>query len=172
MFFNWLLIAITFALILAPFVWMVIFALTQVKRGWRVFYAAWALAILLALVLPFAIPYAIWPDYDSPCASYAKGGLGEEHRGGPFALTSVRVLDCPDDDVPRFAAEVTFHGPYGVPTGTYLVTSSDAGGLVDAHTSGELLGLIALVAGVFAVSTPFLIVRARMRVRQLRLAPA
>ena len=119
--------------------------------------------VLLALVLPVAIPHAIWPDYDSRCARYAKGGLGEEHRR-PFALMSVRVLECPDDEIGRFRAEVTFHGPYGVPTDTYLVTSSDTGRLVDSHTGFHLV-YVAYVAGAAAVSMPFAFVLLRRALR-------
>jgi hypothetical protein len=168
MFLRWLLIVAMATLILVPFVWMVTFALTQVKRGWRVFYATWALVVLLALVLPFAIPYAVWADNASICARRAEVALGEEHRR-QFALVSVRVLSCPDSGVDWFSAELTFDGPYGVPTSTYDVTPSGAS-LADHHTTGELLGLIALAAGVLAVSIPFIILLLRSHFRRLRAA--
>jgi hypothetical protein len=77
---------------------------------------------------------------------------------------SVRVLECPDDDIPRFRAEVTFHGPYGVPTNTYLVTSSDAGRLVNSHTGFHLV-YVAYVAGAVVVSMPFAFVLLRRALR-------
>ena len=134
----------------------------------KLFYATWALAVVLALVLPVAIPHTVWPDYDSPCARRAKGGLGEEHRR-PFALMSVRVLECPND-VPRFRAEVTFHGLYGVPMQTYLVTSSDAGRLVNSHTGFHLV-YVAYVTSIVVVSLPFGFVMLRRSLHQ-RFAPA
>jgi hypothetical protein len=130
--------------------------------SWR-FYAGWGIVVALAFVLPVAIPYAVWPDYDSRCARYAKGGLGEEHRR-PFALMSVRVLECGDDEIPWFRAEITFHGPYGVPTDTYLVTSSDTGRLVGSQTGFHLV-YVAYVAGAAAVSMPFAFVLLRRTLR-------
>ncbi len=120
------------------------------------FYSAWALAVLLAFVLPVAVPYAVWPSDDSRCARYARGALQSAGYVLPRTPLTVNVLDCPDEpaQIPRFRAEVTAHGPYGVALRSYLVGDPVGIRRLDSGGSGLIAGG-ALVAGAALVSIPF-----------------
>ncbi|MEX2159976.1 MAG: hypothetical protein WEB04_11300 [Dehalococcoidia bacterium] len=139
------------------------------------FYAAWAVAVLLAVVLPIAIPYAIWPqayyddaDGSGDCASIAKDYAAD----GPTALwpASVRVEECSGglaDPGMRMLVHVQARGPYGIVVANATVTETDIRHFRE-DGSGMLFGMAALLAGVVAVSLPFALalVNVRLRLRQ------
>ncbi len=184
--FHWLLIAMMATLILAPFVWAAIFALTQVKRGWRVLYASWALVIVVAIALPMIIPYAIWPPTDPrfnrPMSTeevfqnWARTQVPEtRYLPATVSVEAGPLLAAPVGcggparlhEVPRkYRATVTVRGPYGVPIERYTVTCA---GLDEYRPSAfVLIALLLTGAGVLAVSMPFIAVR-RLRLQH---APA
>ena len=146
----------------------------------RRFYLAWGAAVVLALVVPVAVPYAIWPPPDTGPGSWARTADAEmfgrwartQIEGTRFVPTSVEVQAGPllrepvscggpvaMHKLPRvYTAEVTVRGPYGIPLTTYEVhcTGWDRTGRTEGGMA--LLGLGALLTGVIAVSilfTPF-----------------
>ena len=164
----------------------------------RWFYSAWALAVLLAFVLPVAIPYAVWPTGGRLPAS--RGVLDAETFGelaryelwsqGEFRFypKSVRGIDpgivFRDGDTRtcgvgrggalvdrRYTAEVTFRGPYGISLTSFEVTCS--GWSRTGRMETEILALIlsVLLATVAVVSTPFAFFWLRHLLRR-RLEPA
>ncbi len=89
------------------------------------FYSAWALAVLLAFVLPVAIPYAVWPlregrqaDPVAECGRRAKNdaihGTHPVASLWPLSVT-LSVCEWPPEIAPYpvYVAEVTARGPYG-----------------------------------------------------------
>jgi hypothetical protein len=147
----------------------------------RRFYAGWAVAVLLALVLPVALPYVIWPPahFDrasgsGDCAAVAKDyAVSEAHRSASMLLPlSAGVERCrgtlPDVDL-EFDVVVKARGPYGIPFASAEV--SRAGSQWSESISGGLFGLFALMSGVAVVSLPFALVMLRRSLR-LRLAAA
>ena len=124
----------------------------------RWFYAAWALAVLLALVLPVAIPYALWRGDDSTCARHATDALADgDYFGARRLPLSIDVRECIsiNDDL-TLRAEVTVRGAYGIPIESYAVTADSVetlGTRANAFTSA-----IAVLAGAFVVSMPFALV--------------
>ena len=124
----------------------------------RGFYAAWALAVLLALVLPVAIPYALWRGDDSTCAGHATDALADgDYFGARRLPLSIDVRECIsiNDDL-TLRAEVTVRGAYGIPIESYAVTADSVetlGTRANAFTSA-----VAVLAGAFFVSMPFALV--------------
>jgi len=141
------------------------------------FSLAWAAAVALALVLPVAVPYAIWPPayYDDAedagdCASIAKDYAAD---GPPMVFwpVSVRVEDCAGglaDPGMRMLVHLEARGPYGITFATARVTETDIQHF-RGDGSGELVGMLALIAGVVAVSLPFAVAFVNVR---LRMRPA
>ena len=140
--------------------------------SWR-FYAGWACAVVLALVLPVAIPYAIWPQHEGPyddddmiaeCGRVAEIAAGG-YPASLWALSS-EVQSCSRDEagVLIYSAKVIAHGPYGIPFATATVTPRD----INWHDMdrGAGFGLAALIAGVVAVSIPFALVPIRAAIRR------
>lgn len=134
------------------------------------FYAAWAIALVLALVLPIAVPYAVSRDDGSPCARDARGAIAGSGvlQGLPL---SVEVQECtilPDRD-PRFRAEITVRGPYGILIALYRVNSQ--GYSVEYTDNRMVIAGIALLTGMVAVSMPFTFFQLRASLSR-RLHPA
>ena len=102
------------------------------------FYVAWALAVILALVLPVAIPNWIWPP--------------DVHASG-----------CNSQTVGPFSADFMYRGPYGIPLGN----PSGCGDVKPASAFARVLvtggGLVGYMAGVLAVSLPFWRLQERRR---------
>lgn len=164
----------------------------QVKPGWRVFYTAWALVVVLAIALPMTIPYAIWTPQRDGGPERWQGPT--EQVFGNWARTQVpetRYLPTNVDvdagpllaapvgcggpaalhESPRmYRATVTIRGPYGVPIERYTVNCEGFDEYVPS--AFVLLAMLLTGAGVFAVSIPFVAVLAHARIRQLRPAPA
>lgn len=128
------------------------------------FYAAWAFGLVLAVVLPIAIPYGIWPrdegrhvDPMADCGRQAK--LDARQYTHPVASLwplSASVQTCerlPDGVNLRYRAEVSARGPYGIPFASAHVSST--GGKALSPHGGQLLGLVALLSGAVLVSMPF-----------------
>jgi hypothetical protein len=135
------------------------------------FYAAWAAVVLTALVVPVAVPFAVWPPayFDDAqgsgdCASIAKD-YAAEHPATKLWPVSVDVERCTgtlsDPDMP-FEARVEARGPYGIPFASGSVTRTDIRHF-DGH-GGVYLGLAALLGGVAAASLPFAGVLLRHRI--------
>jgi hypothetical protein len=140
-------------------------------------YAAWTLAVLLAIVLPIAVPYAIWRPPDTGPGSWGSVADAEmfgrwartQIEGTRFVPTSVEVeagplLSAPVrcdgplgmHELPRvYTAKVTVRGAYGIPLTTYEVRCN--GWDRTGRTEGGMLvlGLGALLIGMVAVSMPF-----------------
>ena len=144
------------------------------------FYAAWAIAAVLALLLPVAVPYAIWPparfdkaDSSGDCAGIAKAYAAEAtNRAATLWPASVRVEQCAgtlSDPHMQFRTLVDARGPYGIRWASAEVTESNVGSFEE--NGGVALGLAALVAGVAAVSTPFVYLVLRQSLR-MRFGPA
>lgn len=151
--------------------------------GW--FYAGWAFVIGLALVLPIALPYAVWPAPETGRGSWA--GPADEEMFGRWARTQIEgtrfiptsveveagpVLRTPvpcDGPVamhrlPRvYTAEVTLRGVYGIPLTSFEVTCSGWNriGRSEGETLALMLGLLFATVGL--VSTPFAFFRIRHR---------
>ena len=121
----------------------------------RWLYAAWALAVLVALVLPVAFPYALWRGDDSTCARHATDALADgDYFGARRLPLSINVNECIsiNDDL-TFGAEVTVRGAYGIPIEAYAVT---ADGVQTLGTNANLLmSAVAVFAGAFSASMPF-----------------
>jgi hypothetical protein len=148
----------------------------------RRFYFAWLGSVLLALLLPVALPYAIWPparfdkaEGSGDCGSIAKDyAAGETTRAASTLWPmSARVERCEgtlaDADM-QFEVVVRARGPYGIPFASGTVTR--AGTLWEESTSGALFGLLALLAGACAVSLPCAAALINVRVRAMRPGPA
>jgi hypothetical protein len=143
------------------------------------FYAAWACAVLLALALPVAIPYVLWPPgapgpQGDPAAEFARRAevqvIGSSHPIASLLPTSVRVEDTGQPwGPPHHRAEVIVRGPYGIPLGRAVIEGSEIGAL--EPDAGPALAEIAVLSGVAAVSLPFIAAWLRGRLR-LRLQPA
>ena len=140
------------------------------------FYVAWGIVVLLTLVLPIAVPFAIWPPayYDDAedsgdCASIAKDYAAD---GPPMVFwpVSVRVEDCAGglaDPGMRMLVHLEARGPYGITFATARVTETDIRHFRE-DGSGELVGMLALMAGVVAVSLPFSVVLLQRHFRAMR----
>jgi hypothetical protein len=76
---------------------------------------------------------------------------------------------CIGDTTDPIAGKVIVHGAYGIPMAS--ATIYDGGYDSLNPDDGVFLGMVALAAGVFAVSLPFLTVLAHARIRRLRTAP-
>lgn len=124
------------------------------------FYAAWALAVALAIVLPIAIPYVVSRDDGSPCARYARGAISGSGvlQGLPLG---VEVQECTflPDGYPRFRAEITVRGPYGILIALYRVNSR--GYSVEYTDNSMVIAGIVLLTGMVAVSIPFALITVR-----------
>ncbi|MCH7837965.1 MAG: hypothetical protein IIC26_05590 [Chloroflexi bacterium] len=127
----------------------------------RWFYSAWALAVLLAFVLPVAIPYAVWPpregrqtDLVAECGRRAKNNaiLGTHPVASLWPL-SVTVSVCESSPHLFYVAEVSARGPYGIPFASSRVTTRNIEAL--NPDGGFVIGSIALLTGVAVVSMPF-----------------
>jgi hypothetical protein len=141
-------------------------------------YAAWTLAVLLAIVLPLAVPYAIWPparfdgaDSSGDCAGIAKSYAAAATNRAASLLwpLSVRVDKCAGtlaDPQMQFQAQVNARGPYGIPFAAAAVTASSA--TWSESNGGAMLGLVALMFGVVAVSAPFGVVLLQRHFRAMR----
>ena len=148
------------------------------------FYVAWVFVVILAIWIPLAIPYFIWPSESGPSRWQ---GLDQAEIFSRWALTrvsasrylpySVSVDSGPLLEVPArgcgpaalhslerdYTATVTTRGPYGIPIGSVEVDCErqypQPGGGLDGYA---ILGLLALFGGVAAVSTPFVLFRLRI----------
>lgn len=146
--------------------------------GW--FYSAWAFVVVLAVTLPIAIPYVIWPrnegrhvDAVADCGRQAK--LDARQYTHPVASlwplsASVQVCErLPDGVNLRYRAEVSARGPYGISFATADVSSS-GGGALSPH-GGLAVGLAALLSGIVLVSSPFAILWLRQVLRSRLRSP-
>lgn len=156
------------------------YAFTRMRPAWRLFCAAWLGAMLLAFVLPLVLPVVIWPPayFDdasdsADCASIAKDYASRTHPIARLWPSSAKVNECAGGGLSerdfRFDVDVVAHGPYGIPFSSANISNNNEELLT---ADGVMLGLIALMTGVFAVSIPFLAVLAHARIRRLRTAPA
>ena len=133
------------------------------------FYAAWAFVAMLAVVLPIAIPYAIWPpgimtenewvqtDRTVACEERAKlDAQRYTHFTAALLALSSSVKSCEGSSAGSlvYTAVVTAHGPYGIPFASSRVTSQ-GGGALTGDGSGAARGFLAVVGGVALASTPF-----------------
>jgi len=120
------------------------------------FYAAWAVAVLVALVLPVLLPYAMADNDGSACAQRVKTDAVKEtpfiHLPVPL---DVRVDSCSGSSAGtlRYRGEVTARGPYGVPFASATVSTGEYESLFPNERL--FIGLAALAVGVMAVSLPF-----------------
>ncbi len=144
----------------------------------RRFYAAWALVVLLALVLPIVIPFAVWPpreghqsDMVAECGRRAENNAASETPFIWLPLSSeVRFCERDESGFLIYRAEVSARGPYGIPYASGTVGPRDVRHL-RAH-GGVALGVAALLASVTAVSAPFALILLRhMRRSRLQSAP-
>jgi hypothetical protein len=141
------------------------------------FYAAWALAVILALVLPVAVPFAIWPpregrqnELNAECGRRAEMDASRETPYSLLPLSS-SVAFCQRDDAGGllYRATVQARGPYGIPYASGSVGPRDIQHLSEHR--GVTLGFLALLGGVAAMSAPFVYALLRRPLQQ-RLAPA
>ena len=119
--------------------------------------------MLLAIVLPVAVPYAVWPLREgrsaepvAECGRYARNSaIQNYHPVASLWPLSVTVGACGWDNMlfPFYVAEVTARGPYGIPFASARVTTRDIEGL--NPDGGFIIGTVALLTGVAVVSTPF-----------------
>lgn len=125
------------------------------------FYALWALAVALALIVPIAIPYALWPPREGLQANTADEfrrraeiQVESEDYVLPYTPLSSTVEDTSLSwNPPLYRAEVTARGPYGIPLASFLVTDSDIN-RIEAAGNGTL-AFVALMSGIVLVSMPF-----------------
>ena len=130
---------------------------------WRnMFYSGWLAVVVLAAVLPIAIPAVIWPPsyYDDAsgsgdCASIAKDYAADGMPPMVLYPVSARVEECSGTLSAGMGMLVHLkaRGPYGIPFASARVTTTDIEHF--SENGGTLLGMAALAAGVFAVSVPF-----------------
>lgn len=140
------------------------------------FYVAWAFVVLLAAVLPIAIPYFIWPPYDFERGSFT--GPDQAEVFGRYAQsrmaatrylpTSVSVDGGPLLAVPaqgcgpgalhslerNYTATITLHGAYGIPIGSSKITCEPYYYRGAIGWTAPLVGL-AWILGIAVVSAPF-----------------
>ncbi len=134
------------------------------------FYAVWAFVVMLAVVLPIAVPYVIWPpgimtenewvqtDLTVACEERAK--LDAQHYthfvAALLALSSsVESCEGATAGLLVYTAEVTAHGPYGISFASSPRVTSEGGQALKIDGSGAALGFLALVGGVALTSAPF-----------------
>ncbi|MEX0785971.1 MAG: hypothetical protein WD939_04985 [Dehalococcoidia bacterium] len=142
------------------------------------FYFAWGLAVLLALVLPVAVPYAIWPpgaiaeegrhaDGPAECGRRAKiDARNYTHFSASMLPLSSDVERCyrpPGGDL-IYTAKVTAHGPYGIPIASTNVGPT-GGGALTGDGRASLFAMLALVSGAVLVSMPFALLAVRSALR-------
>jgi hypothetical protein len=138
------------------------------------FYAAWALALVLAFVLPIAVPYALWAHIEGahadPAAEFGRRAKVQIRAGGyvrfPMPLTASVEDTEASGGPPVYQAIVTARGPYGIPAGAYRV--SDSGISRDEASENSAVAFAVLLAGVVAVSTPFVFVLLQRHFRAMR----
>ena len=133
------------------------------------FYAAWAFVVMLAVVLPIAVPYAIWPpgvltegtgplvNRTAACEWRARiDARNYTHFTASLLALSSSVESCEGSSAGSlvYTAVVTAHGPYGIPFASTRVTRH-GGGALTGDGSGAALGFLALVGGVALTSVPF-----------------
>ena len=150
------------------------------------FYVAWALAVILALVLPVAIPYFIWPpqSYDQQGFDPTQAKLHGPYAGIASVLPSsvrVKAVEPPTRTCFSGPAErrlrsgtvsnVVFHGEYGIPFASVRV-DCDGGpfGGFSARGIGFLSGF-AWLLGILIVSVPFIVLRERKLAENRGLPP-
>jgi len=144
------------------------------------FYATWALAVLLALVLPVAVPFVLWgaesgadrwsgPEADVFGHVARNKTEGARHLPASVSVSAGPLLDEPVGcDGPsamhslsrEYTADIAMRGPYGLPYATYVVRCNiDGDGgfyhVTEAHPATAVAGVAALFGGAFAVSIPF-----------------
>ncbi len=139
------------------------------------FYAAWAFVVMLAVILPIAIPYAIWPpgvltegtgplvNQTAACAWRARiDARNYTHFTASLLALSSSVDSCEGSVTGSlvYTAEVTAHGPYGIPFASTRVTPQ-GGEALKVDGSGAALGFLALVGAVVPTSAPFAYLRLR-----------
>ena len=126
------------------------------------FYAAWAIALVLASVLPIAIPLALWPPregahYGDMIAECGRRAENDAARETPFIWmplsSEVQSCERAEDGSLTYRATVQARGPYGIPYASGSVGPRD---IEHLHEDGGVaLSVAALLAGMFAVSIPF-----------------
>jgi hypothetical protein len=139
----------------------------------------WALLALLAVALPVALPYAIWPPrtpgaQSDPAAEYARRAavqvVGSSNPAASLLPRSVSVENTGQPwSPPHYRAEVAVRGPYGIPVGSAVVEGSEIGAF-EPNGRG-VLAVLALLSGVVAVSVPLFAMSLRQTLR-LRLEAA
>ncbi len=133
------------------------------------FYAAWVFVVMLAVVLPIAVPYAIWtpgvltegtgPLVNQAAACAWRARIDARHythfTASLLALSS-SVESCEGSVAGSlvYTAVVKARGPYGIPFASSRVTPQ-GGSALTGDGSGAALGFLALVAGVALTSVPF-----------------
>ena len=133
------------------------------------FYIAWTTAVLLAVIVPIAVPLVLWPPayYDDAligdCAGIAKDYIADHpiETMYPVSVDVQRCAGTPGSPVWQIEAQVEARGPYGIPFASGSVSRSDIS-YFDEH-GDAYLGLAALLGGVVAVSLPFVGVLVRQR---------
>ncbi len=133
------------------------------------FYATWAFVVMLAVVLPIAVPYAIWPpgimtegtgplvDRTAACAWRARNDARNyTHFTASLLPLSASVEWCGHSPEGLLVSMVVVkaRGPYGIPFASSRVTSQ-GGEALKIDGSGAALGFLALVGGVALTSVPF-----------------
>ena len=143
------------------------------------FYAAWAFVVVLAAVLPIAVPYAIWPPNDYERGSF-DGPIQPNLYGryaflASFVPSSVSVDPGPRTDIQDgrclsgiatnnqrdATAKVILRGAYGFPLGSFDESCLAENGLLFSTGIGLLLAGLAWFVGMAAVSAPFIFVLER-----------
>ena len=137
------------------------------------FYATWAFVVILAAVLPIAIPYFIWPPQ-----SYERGSFDEPDPPNlPVPLPSnVSVESGPRPGIEESRchsgvafqrlqrdsiAKLVLRGAYGIPIGSIEFTCTAERGSRIFIGGGLLLAGLAWFVGMAVVSAPFVLMLER-----------
>ena len=175
----WLLVLVGLALLVSLPLVFVFGILLGAKGRFKLggFYTCWIAALALAVILPIAIPAAIWPPsyYDDAsgsgdCASIAKDYAADGMPPMvlyPVKATTIRCTGLLADSGFGMFVNLEARGPYGIPFATARVTETDIQHFRE-DGSGELVGMLALIAGMAAVSLPFGFVLLQRHLRVMR----
>ena len=133
------------------------------------FSLAWAAAVALALVLPVAVPYAIWPtSIEGDCAKRVWTAVVTQT---PFAVLpvpfDVSASRCSDAvPIEALGGKVVLRGPYGMPVAEGHVQGSQ---ISHPGVPGEaFVAVLAVLAGAGLVSLPFGVVLLQRHFRAMR----
>lgn len=123
------------------------------------FYAAWAIAVVGALVVPMVIAHATTSNaagLDPHCVSRLRAAILNET---PYAVlpfpAEVQYGGCPNDSLEEPSGRMIIRGPYGIPIADGNFSSSS---ISSPDEGGVVVAVVILVAGAVLVSLPFVFV--------------